>query len=112
MTSQFKFRGIGSNRRLTTRAARLSKALLATFVIVTAMPVAGGDAGCPPLSGAMPEPGPGQFTGKFVNGAPVYRLSSITVSASRTAERPVAEHRERLTRAEQARPRVVAKPPA
>ena len=110
MTNQFKFRGSGSNRRLITCAARLSKALLATFVIVTAMPVAGGDAGCPPLSGATPEPG--QFTGKFVNGAPVYRLSSITVLASRTAERSAAEHRERLTRAEQARLRVVAKPPA
>ena len=110
MTSQFKFRGIGSNRRLTTRAARLSKALLATVIMAAAMPVAGGDAGCPPLSGATTEPG--QFTGKFVNGAPVYRLSSITVSASRTAERPAGGHQVRLTRAEHARPRVVAKPPA
>jgi len=110
MTSQFKFRGIGSNRRLTTRAARLSKALLATFVIVTAMPAAGGDAGCPPLSGATPEPG--QFTGKFVNGAPVYRLSSITVLASRTAERPNAERQARLTRAGQVRTRSAARPPA
>jgi len=110
MTSQF--RGIGSNRRLTTSPARLYKALLAAAIIAASASVAAGDVarstpGCP-----APEPVAGQFTGKFVDGAPVYRLASMTVSASRAAGLPNAERQARLTRAGQVRTRSAARPPA
>jgi hypothetical protein len=110
MTTQF--RGIGSNRPLTTPLARLSRALLAAVIIAASAPVAAGDVarsapGCP-----APEPVAGQFTGKFVDGAPVYRLASMTVWASRAAELPDADRQARLTRAGQVRTRSAARPPA
>jgi hypothetical protein len=110
MTTQFKFAGMGSNRRFG--AGRLSRALLAAVIIAAAMPVAAGNGGCPAQSGAAPEPTAGQFTGRFVNGAPVYRLSSITVSANRAAVIPTAEHQERLTRAGQVKTKAMARRPA
>lgn len=110
MTSQF--RGIGWNRRLTTSPARLSKALLAAVVIAASASVAAGDVARSTPVCSAPEPVAGQFTGKFVNGAPIYRLASMTVSASREAEIPKAERQARLTRAGQVKTRSAVRPPA
>lgn len=114
MTTRLAFVRIGSANRLASDAARLSMALLAAVVIVAATPAAGGDAAAGPATGtaSAQEPIVGQFTGKFVNGTPVYRLPSISISASRTAELARIEREERLTPAGATRARTAGRPPA
>ena len=114
MTTRLAFLCIGPNRRFVADSARLSVALLAAVVIVVATPAVGGDAigPAPTSTGLAQERMVGVFTGEFVNGTPVYRLPSISVSASRTADLAKIEREERLTRARQARTRTPARPPA
>jgi hypothetical protein len=54
----------------------------------------------------------GVFTGEYVNGTPVYRLPPVTVVANRDVERARLEREKQLTRAEQARAKAAARPPA
>lgn len=100
------------HRRFTANATRLSMGLLAAMLIA-AMPAAAGNV-LEPAPSSVPstgEPVIGLFTGKFVNGTPVYRLPSITVLASRKVELAGIEREKRLTRAGQARARTTARPP-
>jgi len=54
----------------------------------------------------------GVFTGEYVNGTPVYRLPQVIVVANREVERARLERQKQLTRAEQARAKAAARPPA
>ena len=54
----------------------------------------------------------GDFTGEYVNGAPVYRLPPVTVVGSRKMERVKLEREEQSTRAPQARSKAATRPPA
>jgi len=54
----------------------------------------------------------GVFTGKVVNGMPLYELPSITVIGHRKVELAKLKREEQLARSKQVRARVVAKGPA
>jgi uncharacterized protein YjiS (DUF1127 family) len=54
----------------------------------------------------------GVFTGEYVNGAPVYRLPPVLVVARRDVDTARLERGKQLTRAEQARAKAAARPPA
>jgi hypothetical protein len=54
----------------------------------------------------------GVFTGQYVNGTPVYRLPPVIVVANREVARARLEREKQLTRAEQARAKAAARPPA
>ena len=54
----------------------------------------------------------GVFTGDYVNGTPVYRLPPVIVVANREVARARLEREKQLTRAEQARAKAAARPPA
>jgi len=54
----------------------------------------------------------GVFTGDYVNGTPVYRLPPVIVVAHREVQRARLEREKQLTRAEQARAKAAARPPA
>ena len=54
----------------------------------------------------------GDFTGEYVNGAPVYRLPPVIVVGSRKVERVKLGREEQSTRAPQARPKAAARRPA
>lgn len=99
-------------RRFVANATRLPMGLL-NAMLIAAMPAAAGNVlePAPITRPSAQEPVIGFFTGKFVNGTPVYRLPSITVLASRKAELAGIEREERLTRARQARARTAARPP-
>lgn len=113
MTTRLAFVHAGSYRWFARKHARVSNALLAAVVIAFAMHAMGAESAAPKTRTAtVQEPMVGQFTGKFVNGTPVYRLPSIRVSASRTAELARVEREERLTHAGATRTRTVARPPA
>ena len=110
MTTALAFVRIGPTRRFVAGPGRLSMGVLATIVIAAATSAVGGGAHGPAPVNTAPvqERLVGVSTGKFVNGMPVYRLPSISVSASRTAELAKIEREERSTRTGQAR----ARPPA
>ena len=104
MSTRLAFVPVGSNRRFAGEPVRVSNALLAVVVIALATPAVGGESGAPATGTVTAqERMVGHFTGKFVNGTPVYRLPSIRVSASRTAELARTEREERLTRTTRAR---------
>ena len=113
MSTRLAFIHVGFYRRFAGEPVRVANALLAVVVMALAMPAVGGESGAP-ATGAVKaqERMVGQFTGKFVNGTPVYRLPSIRVSASRTAELARIEREERLTRAGATRARTAGRPPA
>jgi uncharacterized protein YjiS (DUF1127 family) len=52
------------------------------------------------------------FTGEYVKGTPVYRLPRVIVVANRDVQRARLEREKQLTRAEQARAKAAARPPA
>ena len=54
----------------------------------------------------------GVFTGEYLNGAPIYRFPPVNVVVSRKVERAKLEREEQSTRAQQARARAAARPPA
>src|SRR5271168_3574163 len=86
MSTRLAFVQRDSYSRFAGELVRVSNALLAAVVIAGATPAVGGESGAPATGTvAAEERTVGQFTGRFVNGAPVYRLPSIHVSASRTA---------------------------
>ena len=60
--------------------------LAAAVVTWIAAPVAACEKAAPTLVAKAPARPSGAFTGEFVNGAPVYRLPSITVVGRREAE--------------------------
>jgi uncharacterized protein YjiS (DUF1127 family) len=66
----------------------------------------------PASNASVKAPVAGVFTGEYVNGTPVYRLPPVIVVANRAAERARLEHEKQLTRAEQARAKAAARPPA
>jgi len=103
----------GSHRWFARKHVRVSSALLAAVAIAFAMPSTGEESGAP-ITGAVTaqQPMVGQFTGKLINGAPVYRLPSIVVSASRKAELARTEREERLTHVGATKARTVGRPPA
>jgi hypothetical protein len=113
MNTRLAFVHGGSYRRFAGDAVHVSNALLAAVVIAIATPSVGGESGAP-AAGTMKaqERLVGQFTGKFVNGTPVYRLPSIRVSVSRTAELARIEREERLTHAGATRAKTAGRPPA
>ena len=112
MRTQRTFVHIGRNRRVDP--ASLWMALLAVFVIAGTAPAAAGDASRPtPIARAPTQDRMvGVFSGQFVNGIPLYRLPSISVSANRKGELAKIEREEHLTRAQQAKARAAARPPA
>ena len=113
MSTRLAFPNAGSYRRFVGEPVRVSTALLAAVVIAIAMPAFGVESGAPATGTVTAqERMVGRFTGKFVNGTPVYRLPSILVSASRTAELARIERAERLTRAGATRARTAGRPPA
>lgn len=113
MTTRLAFVHVGSYRRFAGERVRVSNALLAAFVIAIATPAFGGESGAPAARTVTAhERMVGQFTGKFVNGTPVYRLPSLRVSVSRTAELARIEREERLTHAGAIRARTTGRPPA
>jgi hypothetical protein len=93
--------------------ARL-KSLLVAGLIATAMPTWAAEATCPPPASTTYAQAQtvGVFTGRFVDGAPVYRLPAMVVVANRQAELAKMEREEQLTRARQARAKASARPPA
>ena len=101
-----------SSNRFVANPRRLSTAfLIAMAVAVATSPAAGETTGPAPIC-TVSEPTVAVFSGKFVNGVPVYRLPSISVSASRETELAKIGHEENLTRARQARVRPITRPPA
>ena len=98
---------------LARKHVRVANALLAAVAMAFAMPSVGGESGAP-ISGAVRahEPMVGQFTGRLINGVPVYRLPSIRVSASRAAELARIEREERLAHVGATRARTAGRPPA
>ena len=114
MTTQRTLVRMSRNRRVVAGPARFSLALLAAVFIAGAAPAAAAEAlaHAPSSSAAIQGQTVGVFTGEFVNGIPIYRLPSISVSANRTAELAKMEREEQLTRAKQAKARAAARPPA
>jgi hypothetical protein len=112
MSTRLAFVHVGSYRRFANEPVRVANAFLAAVVIAIATPAIGGEPGAP-ATGTVPaqERMVGHFTGEFVNGAPLYRLPPITVSASRTAELARIEREERLTRAAATRGRTAGRSP-
>ena len=113
MTTRPAFVHVGSYRRFAGEPVRVANALLAAVVIAIATPAIGGEP-VAPATGTVTaqERMVGQFTGKLINGAPVYRLPSIVVSASRKAELARTEREERLTHVGATKARTVGRPPA
>ena len=77
---------------------------LAAFVIALAglagtAVVAGPPSANKLAANACPQPAPGAFTGTCVNGAPVYRMPAISVSASRSVEVARIEQEDQRARA-------------
>ena len=113
MNTRLAFVRVDPDRRFVADRIRVSKALLAAVVIAAAVAAVGGGAPAPATGTATgQERVVGEFTGKFVNGIPVYRLAPISVTASRTAELARIEREERLARAAATRARTAARPPA
>jgi len=112
MTTRPAFVHVGSYRRFAGEPVRVANALLAAVVIAIATPAIGGEP-VAPATGTVTaqERMVGQFTGKFVNGTPVYRLPSIRVSASRSAELARIEREQRLTHAGATRARTAGRSP-
>ncbi len=111
MSTRLAFVPVDPFRRFAGEPVRVSNALLAAVVIAIATPAVGGESGAPATGTVIAqERMVGQFTGKFVNGTPVYRLPSIRVSARRTAELARTEREERLTRTGATRARAAARP--
>jgi hypothetical protein len=113
MSTRLEFMHTGSYRWFARKHVCVSNALLAAVAVAFAMPSVGGESGAP-ITGTVTaqEPMVGQFTGRLINGAPVYRLPSIRVSASRTAELAKIERDERLTHVGATRARTAGRPPA
>jgi hypothetical protein len=112
MSTRLAFVHDGSHRRFAGETVRVSNALLAAVVMAIATPAIGGESGAPATGTVTAqERMVGRFTGKFVDGTPVYRLPSIRVSASRTAELARIEREERLTRTGATRARNAGGPP-
>lgn len=82
-------------------------ALLATL-IATATPVSAGESATsqPTATPSAQVHWGGVFTGEYVNGAPVYRLPSVTVTASRKVELAKIAQEDELARAKTARRKV------
>jgi hypothetical protein len=113
MSTRLAFVHVGSHRRIGGEPVGVLNALLAAVVIAVATPAIGGESGAPATGTVTAqERMVGKFTGKFVNGIPVYRLPSIQVSASRKTELARIEREERLTRAGATRARTAGRPPA
>jgi len=113
MNTRLAFGHVGSYRRIGGEPVSVANALLAAVVIAVATPAIGAGSGAPATGTVTAqERMVGKFTGEFVNGTPVYRLPSIRVSASRTAELARIEREERLTRAGATRARTAGRPPA
>jgi uncharacterized protein YjiS (DUF1127 family) len=123
--NEHMLRDIGAPDRLISHAAAqrgahyrreiviLSVSLLTAGLIATATPASAAEATYPQTaSKAYTQGQSGVFTGKFVDGAPVYRLPPIVVVASRKVELAKMEREEQLTRAKQARTRTAARRPA
>ena len=124
--NEHMLRDIGAPDRLISHAAarrdadhrrlisvQLSTPLVLVALIATvALGAAAEAADLQPASNAsVKAPAAGLFTGEYVNGTPVYRLPPVIVVANRAVERGRLE-REKLTRAEQARAKAAARPPA
>ncbi|HEY2967481.1 MAG TPA: hypothetical protein VGK75_03855 [Casimicrobiaceae bacterium] len=120
-------RDIGAHDRLIAHAAarkdadhrrriafQLSTPLLVVTLIAAVTLGAAAEAADSRPTGTAPATAQliGSFTGEYVNGAPVYRLPSVIVVASRKVERVKLEREERSTRAQQARAKAAARKPA
>ena len=122
--SEHMLRDIGAHDRLLSHAAarrdaehrrRISAQLslpVVALMAVAALAVTGEATASPPSKACARVQMAGVFTGEYVNGAPVYYLPPVTVVASRNGEPRRREREEPLTRAEQARPKAAARPPA
>lgn len=89
------------------------KSLLAAGLIATAMPSWAAEAICPPPASTTyaQTQKVGVFTGRFVDGEPVYRLPAMAIVANRKEELAKMEREEQSTRGKQARAKT-ARPPA
>jgi hypothetical protein len=113
MSTRLALMHTGSYRWFARKHVRVTSALLAAVAIAFAMPSIGGQSGTPNTGNVTAqEPMVGQFTGKLINGAPVYRLPPIRVSVSRKAELARIEREERLTHVSAAKARTAGRPPA
>ena len=83
-----------------SRAGHGAATLLAAALIAIAAPAAACEKAVPtPIANAAAQTrAPGGFTGEFVNGAPVYRLPSITVVGRREAEVAKAQREAKRSR--------------
>jgi hypothetical protein len=91
-----KFAARGQSRRPSARMVRWLLVLVVALCACAALVLAV-DAYAPQARRASADaPMIGVFTGEFVDGAPVYRLSSIEVSAKRNVELAKMAREERL----------------
>jgi hypothetical protein len=95
-------------------SAQLSTPLVVVALIATVTLGAAAEAADlqPASNASVKAPVAGVFTGEYVNGTPVYRLPPVIVVANREVERARLEREKQLTRAEQARAKAAARPPA
>ena len=70
----------------TAFALSLAAFAMALAVLAGSAVVGGSQSANKVATTASPQPVSGAFTGTYVNGAPLYRLPTISVSASRVAE--------------------------
>ncbi|HYT96658.1 MAG TPA: hypothetical protein VEO36_05015 [Casimicrobiaceae bacterium] len=100
---------------MATRLTALVHATLVTIVMM-ATGVSGVTAETTPAQPAskssIEAQNVGVFTGKVVNGMPLYELPSITVIGHRKVELAKLKREEQLARSKQVRARVVSKGPA
>ena len=99
---------------ITQRTIRVPASLLAIVLTAVAMHVMAAGTAAPQPTGTAPVQAPhvGVFTGKFVNGMPVYRLPPVDVIAYRKVELARMEREEQLARARQVRAKAALRRPA
>jgi hypothetical protein len=114
MTIQRASARTGHEPRRVGDLRRLAIPLIGAAVLGTAIPSLAAEPGASSPTGAAPTPKAmaAAFTGEFVNGIPVYRLPSISISANRKAELAKIEREDHSARAKQAKARAAGRPPA
>jgi hypothetical protein len=100
------------SRPLTERVIAAMQILLAAGPIATAVPIWAAEATYPQSTSTAHAQAQmvGAFTGQFVDGVAVYRLSPVVVVASRKVELAKMEREEQSTRAKQARAKTGRRP--
>lgn len=99
-----------ATNRANLGTVELFAAVLVAALIATATPASAGESAAtqPAAKPSAPVQWVAVFTGEYVNGVPVYRLPTVSVSANRKVELAKMAQEDKLARAKHARPKAAA----